>query len=348
MKNGFTTGSCAQAAAQGACRMLIRGKKVGTAVIETPSGRKLRLPLADPQIGKRFAACVVIKRSGEEPDVTQGAKIRARVRWLKGPGFRVRGGPGIGKVTKPGLAVPVGEWAINPVPRKMILKELAKWVPDGRGAEVTLSVQDGKRIARRTYNPKLGIVGGISILGTTGIVEPKSLKAYQASLALELNVLKAQGSPRAVLVLGYVGEKYALETLKIKKDALVKIGDHVGWTLRQCVKKGFKKVLLIGHIGKMIKLANGQFDTHCRFGDPRISLMAWYAERCGAAGETVREILRQTTAEATVPILEQTGLSAVFERIAKDVSAKAAAFIRRKIRIRCVLLSLEGKVLGIS
>ena len=348
MKNGFTTGSCAQAAAKGACLMLTRGKIVQTVAIETPSGIKLRLSLLDQRIGKRFAACAVIKKSGEEPDVTHGAKIRARVKWLKQRAVRIQGGPGIGKVTKPGLAVPVGEWAINPVPRKMILKEMSKLLPDNRGMELTLSVPRGKRIAKRTYNPKLGIIGGISIIGTTGIVEPKSLKAYKTSLALELNVLMAQGYTQAVLVLGYVGEKYVHEILKMKRDAIVKIGDHVGSMLKQCVKKGFEKVLLIGHIGKMIKLANGQFDTHCRFGDRRIFLMARYARLCGANEKTVREILKQTTAEATITILEKAGLATVFDRISRDVSAKASAFVRHKVGIQCVLLSLEGKALGSS
>lgn len=346
MKNGFTTGSCAQAAAKGAFLMLTRGKIVQSATIETPSGVKLRLPLVDQKIGGRSAACAVIKRSGEEPDVTHGAKICACVKWLKQRDVRIQGGPGIGKVTKPGLAMPVGEWAINPVPRRMILKEISKLLSDNRGVEVTLSVPGGKQIAKRTYNPKLGIIGGISIIGTTGIVKPKALEAYKTSLVLELNVLRAQGHTQAVLVLGYVGEKYAQEILKIKKDIIVKIGDHVGFMLEQCMKMGFEKVLLIGHIGKMIKLTGGQFDTHCRFGDRRISLMAQYARACGADEKTVREILKQTTAEATAAIIEKVGLVRVFDKISKDVAAEASALVYHKIIIQCVLLSLEGKALG--
>lgn len=346
MKNGFTTGSCAQAAAKGAFLMLVRGKIVQSAAIETPSGVKLRLPLVDQKIGGRSAACAVIKKSGEEPDVTHGAKICARVKWLKQRDVRIQGGPGIGKVTKPGLAMPVGEWAINPVPRRMIFKEISKLLPEKRGVAITLSVRGGKKIAERTYNPKLGIIGGISIIGTTGIVEPKSLKAYTTSLALELDVLRAQGYTQAVLVLGYVGEKYAREILKMEKDAVVKIGDHVGFMLEQCVKKGFEKVLLIGHIGKMIKLAGGQFDTHCRFGDQRISLMVRYARFCGANEKTVREILKQTTAEAAIAVLEKAGLAGVFDKMSEDAAAKASAFVHHKIGIRCVLLSLAGRVLG--
>lgn len=348
MKNGFTTGTCAQAATKGACIMLANQKIVNEVEVKTPSGIKLNLGLVDQKIGENFAECAVIKNSGEEPDVTNGAKIFVKVRLSGKEGVDIKGAEGVGRITKPGLAAGVGEWAINPVPRKMILKEASKFLSDDKGLEVTVSVPGGKELAERTYNPKLGITGGISIIGTTGIVEPKSLNAYRASLALELNVLKAQGYNKAVLVLGYVGEEYSKKTLKLKSDSIIKIGDHIGFMLRQCAKKSIKEVLLIGHIGKLIKVANGQFNTHCSFGDNRVSSIARYVKLYGADKKTIEDVLNETTAEATIEILRKAGLAKVFEKIAQDVSAKAREFVNNKVKIDCIILSLNGKVLGSS
>jgi len=349
MKNGFTTGTCAQAATKGACLMLAGNRIVDKVEVKTPSGVKLILDLAYQQLGKNFAKCAVIKKSAEAPDVTNGAKIFARVRLSEQKGVRIKGSQGVGKITKPGLAVKVGEWAINPVPREMILQEASRFLHKHKGFEITISVPGGKELAKRTYNPKLGIVGGISIIGTTGIVEPKSLDAYRASLALELNVLiKARGAKRVVLVLGHVGEKYAKGALKLKSNSIIKIGDHVGFMLKECAGKGVKNILLIGHIGKLVKVANGQFNTHCGFGDNRVNSIARYAKLCGAREGAIEDILNQTTAEATIGILNKAGLMNVFKKIAQETAAKAGEFVNNKVKIDCILLSLEGKVLGSS
>lgn len=348
MKNGFTTGTCAQAATKGACIMLADQKIVNEVEVKTPSGVRLNLGLVDQKIGENFAECAVIKRSGEEPDVTNGARIFVKVKLSRKEGVDIKGAEGVGKITKPGLAIGVGGWAINPVPRKMILKEASRFLPDDKGLEVTVSVPGGKELAARTYNPKLGIMGGISIIGTTGIVEPKSLDAYRASLALELDVLKAEGYNKAVLVLGYVGEKYSKKTLKLKRDSIIKIGDHVGFMLRQCAKKRIKEVLLIGHIGKLIKVAGGQFNTHCSFGDNRVSSIARYVKLYGADRKTIEDVLSATTAEATVEILKKAGFAKVFKKIAQDVSAKAQELVNNKVKVDCIILSLNGKVLGSS
>lgn len=348
MKNGFTTGTCGQAATKGACIMLTTKRIADEVMIETPSGVKLTLGLVGQQIGRNFAKCAVIKDSGDDPDVTNGARICAEVRIRGKKGVTLKGGKGVGKITKPGLALGVGEWAINPAPRKMILREASEFLPKDKGLEVTISVPDGEKLAKRTYNPRLGIVGGISIIGTTGIVEPRSLSAYRASLALELDVLKAQGYNKAVFILGYVGEKFCKEILKLKDDSIIKIGDHVGFMLQQCAKKKIKEVLLIGHIGKLIKVTSGQFNTHYSFGDNRVSSIARYAKLCGADKNTIKDILNEETAEATIEILNKAGLAKVFEKIARDISAKARKLVNNKIRIKCVLLSLEGKILGNS
>lgn len=348
MKKGFTTGTCAQAATRGACLMLTTRRIVEKVEVKTPSGIKLNLSLTDQRLGKNFAKCAVIKDSGDEPDVTNGARIFARVKLSEHRGVSLKGSEGVGRITKPGLAIGVGGWAINPVPRKMILKEASKFLPKDKGLEITITVPGGKDIAKKTYNPKLGIVGGISIIGTTGIVEPKSVDAYKASLSLELDVLKAQGIKKAVLVLGYVGERYAKETLKLKNDSIIKIGDHVGFMLKECVRKRIKEILLVGHIGKLIKITNGQFDTHYKHGDNRVSAIARYAKLCGADERIIEDISNQTTAEATIEILKKSGCARVFKRIAQDVLIKAQDFVNNKTKIECILLSLNGKALGRS
>jgi len=346
LKKGFTTGTCAQAAAQAASIMLSTKRLIKSVEVETPKGVKLRIKIMGQKIGRDFAQCGVIKDAGDDPDVTNGARIYARVQYTQGKGIYLRGAEGVGIVTKPGLAVRVGEYAINPTPREMIIKEVAAHLSRERGVEAIISVLDGREIAKRTFNPQLGIVGGISIIGTTGIVEPKSTDAYKTSLSLQLDVLKAAGYKKAVFVLGYVGEKFCREALKLKPDSMVKIGDHVGFMFSECVKKRIKKVLLIGHIGKLVKVANGQFDTNIKFGDQRIKTIMRYAKLCGAEKEIIEEISRQLSAEATIAILTKHNLTLVFDMIAKDTVNMINEFVKNKLVFDCILLSLQGEVLS--
>ena len=346
LRKGYTTGSCAQGAAKAATLALLGRRRVDEVELETPSGIKLLLPVIDTELGDRYARCGVVKDSGDDPDVTHGARIDATVRFSNRPGVTIRGGKGVGIVTKPGLAVPMGEHAINPVPREMILREVSGLLPDGQGVEVTITVPEGEALARKTFNPRLGIEGGISIIGTTGIVEPKSINAYRTSLSLELDVLRAQGLAIVTLVLGYVGERFCKNVLHLPEDSVIKIGDHVGYMLDRCGEKGFKEVLLVGHIGKLVKVAGGQFNTHFRFGDHRIETIADHARRRGADQELMETLFRQTTAEATIDFLREHGLMNVFDDIAKEVTLRVKHRVGEKFRIRCILLSLKGEVLA--
>jgi len=349
LKKGYTTGTCSQAATKAACLMLSRQVPLGKVEVVTASGVKLQLRVGDQKISQGSASCSVVKDAGDDIDVTHGAKIFSQARVLDHTGIILKGGKGIGKVTKPGLAVGVGDWAINPVPRKMILAEAAQFLSRKiKGLEITISVPQGRELAAKTFNPQLGIIGGISIIGTTGIVEPKSLDAYKASLALQLSVLKAQGHKKAVLVLGYMGERFCQEKLKLKSDEIIKIGDHVGFMLEQCAQKKFTEVLLIGHIGKLIKLTNGQFNTHYSFGDQRIESIGRYAKAAGVDKLILKKILQQKTAEATVAILKKAKLANVFFKIAQDVSRQARELVKHKLKINCLILSLKGEVLASS
>ncbi len=343
---GFTTGTCAQAAAKAASIMLFTKRLVKNVEVETPKGVKLNIKIVGQKIGGDFAQCGVIKDAGDDPDVTNGVRICARVQYSEKKGICLRGGEGVGIVTKPGLAVRVGEYAINPTPREMIIKEVTAHLSKEKGIEVIINVPEGKEIAKRTFNPRLGIVGGISIIGTTGIVEPKSTDAYKLSLSLQLDVLKAAGYKKAALVLGYVGEKFCRDALKLKLDSIVKIGDHVGFMLSECVKKKIKKAFLIGHIGKLVKVANGQLDTNIRFGDYRIKTIMHYAKLCGAKKEIIEEISRQISAEATIDILTKHDLTLVFDMIAKKTVDMINGFVNNQLSVDCILLSLQGEVLS--
>ena len=346
LRKGYTTGSCAQGAAKAATLMLLGRRRVDEVELETPSGTKLLLPVVDAELGDQYARCGVVKDSGDDPDVTHGARIYATVRFSDTPGVALRGGKGVGIVTKPGLAVPVGEHAINPTPREMILRDVSSLLPDGQGAEVTITVPEGEVLAEKTYNPRLGIKGGISIIGTTGIVEPKSINAYRTSLSLQLDVLRAQGTEKVTLVLGYVGERFCRNVLHLPEDSVIKIGDHVGYMLDQCREKGFKEVLLVGHVGKLVKVAGGQFNTHFRFGDRRIKTIVDHARRCGADQQIIEAILRETAAEATIDLLRKHGMMNVFNDIAGEVALRVKHRVGQKFKIRCILLSLKGEVLG--
>lgn len=362
LRYGYTTGACAQAAAKGAALMLMSQKLLKSVNIKIPSGKRLNLKLIGQKIGKNFVRCGVIKDAGSDSyDVTNGIKIYARVNLTQKPGINITGGKGIGRVTKPGLPISIGEYAINPTPRKMIIKEMLNIVDNSafpalparqahsapkRGFKVTISAPQGEKIAKRTFNPQIGIMGGISIIGTTGIVEPKSTEAYKTSLSLQLDVLKAQGHKKPALVLGYAGEKFCRENLNLVPDSIIKIGDHVGFMLKECVKKSIKEVILAGYIGKLIKLTNNQFNTHIDQGDRRISTIIKYAKSCGAKKAIIEEISHQTTAEAAAAILQRNELNKVFKLITHDIIAKINRLTNNKIEVNCMLLSLDSKLLA--
>jgi cobalt-precorrin-5B (C1)-methyltransferase len=344
LKKGFTTGTCAQAAAKASAIMLTTGKIIDIVDVTLPCGKKLNIPVIDQYIGDNFATCGVIKDAGDDPDVTNRAKIYAKIELLQAnSGIIITGGKGVGIVTKPGLPVKVGEYAINPIPRKMIYHDVSAIIQDVR---VTISVPDGEKLAKRTFNPRLGIIGGISILGTTGIVEPKSVDAYKISLSIQLDIAKACGINTIALVPGYVGEQFCKEELGLMDNEIVKIGDYVGFMLKKCVEKGIKEVMLIGHIGKLSKIAAGMFNTHSKFGDARMETISAYAAACGADKNIIKQLLNLNTAEASVEILKKHNLLKTFDEIAKKVVQRADEFVQHKIKIRCIILSMNKEIIG--
>ena len=302
-------------------------------------------------IGPSTARASVVKNSGDDAkyDVTHGIEILAAVSLHDGTGINVKGGEGIGIVTKPGLRVAIGEPAINPVPRKMINDSVQEVIPSNVSAEVIISVPDGTKVANRTYNPRLGIVGGISILGTTGIVKPRSLSAFIASLVAQIDVAVAQGHERLILVPGSIGESIAKQLLETSEatDEIIQTGDFIGYMINKAADKGVKEIIILGHAGKLVKLAAGIFNTNYRVGDARRETVAAYAAMAGAPRNVIEMIMHANTTDEMADALERFKLSEVtFNLIANSVKDRVVQRTGGKIKANIVLVSYDGRVLG--
>ncbi len=313
LRFGFTTGTCAAAAAKAATILLISGKAPETVSLRTPKGIDLSLPVHEPVRGADFASCAVRKDAGDDPDVTDGVLVFARVAFSDEPGIAIDGGVGVGRVTKPGLKQNIGEAAINPVPREMIrlaVETVAEeWEYRG-GLSVVISIPEGEALAEKTFNPRLGIVGGISILGTSGIVEPMSEDALIDSIVLEIRQRRALGDTVLVLTPGNYGADFLKERYGIADERIVKCSNYVGDALCAAAGAGFSEVLLCGHVGKFVKLSGGIFNTHSRLGDHRAELMAAAAKAAGADETTQRAMFDCVTTDEMLRILEENGVLA--------------------------------------
>lgn len=277
MRYGFTTGSCAAAASKAAAYMLLTGKRKNEITIETPKGISYTAQLVDINRNENEVSCAVKKDGGDDPDITTGAYIYAKVSYRESSGQKIEidGGTGVGRVTKPGLDQPVGNAAINHVPRQMIEKEVMQVcrLVDYQGSlRIEISVPDGEKLAGQTFNPRLGIAGGISILGTSGIVEPMSNQAIIDTIRIELNQRRIQGFDYVAVSPGNYGLDFMKKTYGYDLDRSVKCSNFIGDTIDMAVELGFQKLLLTGHIGKLIKVAGGIMNTHSKEADCRMEL----------------------------------------------------------------------------
>lgn len=347
MRYGFTTGSCAAAASKAAAYMLLTGKKKTEITIETPKGILYTAQIVDIDRKENEVSCAVEKDGGDDPDITTGALIYAKVSLGENKEQRIYidGGIGVGRVTKPGLDQPVGNAAINHVPREMIEKEVLQVcrITDYTGGlRVEISVPEGAKLAEHTFNPRLGIVGGISILGTSGIVEPMSNQAILDTIKVELNQRKAQGLDYVAVTPGNYGLDFMKKTYGYDLDKSVKCSNFIGDTIDMAVELGFQKMLLTGHIGKLIKVAGGIMNTHSKEGDCRMELLAAFAVKCGVKNEQVCRMLDCVTTEEAVRLLEECGkLNAVMtyamERICYYLNKRA----KGKLQIDCIMYANE-------
>lgn len=320
LRRGYTTGSCAAAASKAAAIMLLSQTPLRQVFLMTPAGIGLELPVLEPRIERASACCGIVKDSGDDPDVTGGLVIYAKVeKTAAAHEIVIDGGEGVGRVTKPGLDQPVGSAAINSVPRRMITQALAEVCEDfgyQGGLRVTISVPGGAEIAQKTFNPRLGIVGGISILGTTGIVEPMSDDAVIATIRTELSVRAAAGKKHVLFTPGNYGADYIKNMLHISPEIAVTTSNFIGDAFALAAEYGFEGAILVGHIGKAVKLAGGIFNTHSRWGDCRGEIFAAHAGMCGADAETVSSLMDSAVTDDMLAILDRKGLQkAVMESI---------------------------------
>ena len=358
LRKGFTTGSCGAAAAKAALHMLLTGSLKDEIEIITPGGAVFRTEVKDIFREGNRVRCAVVKDGGDDPDVTTGlhvtAEVRAEERADGDLEIQIEGGPGVGRVTLPGLDQPVGNAAINRVPRQMIEKELSEVAEllDFRGRiRVILSVPGGEAAAERTFNPRLGIEGGISILGTTGIVEPMSTRAILDTIRVELNQRKALGDRIAAVSPGNYGLNFMKETYGYDLNRSVKCSNYVGDTVDMVREMDFRGMLLTGHIGKLIKVSGGIMNTHSKEGDARMELLAAGVIRAGGSMDTLRGILNCRVTEEALGII-QAESSALLRTSMESVMDRSLYYLRKRageeLPVECILYSNEFGLLAVS
>jgi len=354
LRTGYTTGSCAAAAAKAATHMLVSGEVVGEVSLVTPAGILLYLEVEDIVKENNYVSCAIRKDSGDDPDVTNGILVYARVTFAQDDVVKskviLEAGEGIGRVTQKGLEQSIGDPAINLVPRRMIREaveeELQKAGID-RGVRVMIWVPDGEEIARKTFNPKLGIEGGISILGTTGIVEPMSEKALTDTIFVEMKVRRENGMDYCYVVPGNYGSDFLHDTLGYQEDAAVKCSNYVGEVIDDAVRLQMKGILLVGHIGKFIKLAAGIMNTHSRQADGRMEILAAHAAMAGGSRELIRQLMECITTTAALELLEKEG---ILKEVMSTVMIKIEEHLKHRagdgLEIGAVMFSKEMGILG--
>ena len=356
LRLGYTTGSCAAGAAKAAVNMLLSGKQIEKIKLMTPVGIGLILELLDIQHGEGFVSCAVRKDSGDDPDVTNGILVYAKVSKTN-TGVTIDGGEGIGRVTKPGLNRPVGAAAINTGPMMQIKDAVISTASEfgyAGGFNILIYAPEGTEIAKRTFNPRLGIEGGISILGTSGIVEPMSDASIVETIKLEMNRIYLDGSRYLLLAPGNIGKEFLQNRLRADEAKIVKCSNFIGESLSIAQKIGFKGMLLAGHIGKLVKLAGGIMNTHSRYGDCRMEIIAAHAGMFGGGAALIREIMLSATTDEALRLLYNAGLN---ESVVSSIISKIAFHMKAKVlnetetnetETGVIMFSSDKKVLGMT
>lgn len=352
LRTGYTTGSCAAAAAAAAVRMLLSGQRISEAGIVLANGQAAVFEIIDIYMDSEKVRCSVIKDAGDDPDATDGIRISAVVSRSDGTELLIDGGEGVGRVTGKGLQCAVGEAAINPVPRRMIgenVRRVADELSYEGGLQIIIEAENGEQIAQKTFNPRLGIVGGISILGTTGMVEPMSEKALVDTIKVLIDRHKADDPHTVLITPGNYGREYCRKNLGFDLDKGVKFSNYIGETLDYLVYSGFERVLLVGHMGKLVKIAGGVMNTHSSYADCRMEILAAHSALLGADAVTVRRIMGCPTTDAAIEVLDQAELS---EKVFASVLAKIVYHInyriKGKMQVEVLMFSSGDRVIAMT
>jgi cobalt-precorrin-5B (C1)-methyltransferase len=351
MRTGFTTGACATAAAAAATRSLLSRQRVSSITIPLPAGVEATFAVECHEVGNGAIRCSVIKDAGDDPDVTHGAEIVAVVQRQPEPAILLNGGVGVGVVTLPGLGLEIGGPAINPVPRRMILEAVASEAGkslEHEGLIVEISVPRGEELARRTLNARLGILGGISILGTTGIVRPFSTAAYRASVEQGVDVAVANGQREIAFSTGGRSERFAQSVLQLPEIAFVEMGEFTGHALRRCVRKGVRRAYICGMIGKLSKVAQGHFMTHVAGNRVDTAFLASLAAQAGAEKALEDRMAAANTAREVQELALAEHLGAFFELVAAATASSCTALVHGALEVECLLFDFDGTLLGRS
>ncbi|MCR1822268.1 MULTISPECIES: cobalt-precorrin-5B (C(1))-methyltransferase CbiD [Terrisporobacter] len=356
-RRGYTTGSCAAAAAKASVHMLFTNKKIENINIDTPKGIPLILKVKNIELKDKSAVCSIEKDGGDDIDATHTMDIFAKAELIprEDEEIIVTSGVGIGIVTKKGLSVEVGKPAINPVPMRMIRSEISKVLGENhkllnkdKSLKITIFAPQGEEIAKKTFNPRLGIVGGISILGTTGIVEPMSEDGWKKSLSIELEMKKAQGMDKIILVPGNHGEEFIREHLKIDMNNCVRMSNFVGYMLNEAKRLGFKKILMAGHIGKFIKISAGIFNTHSKVCDARNEIMIANLALMGADLDFLKDINECVTAEGAVEIIDKSKYTEIYNVLCNKCKERVEEYLNEDIQVEVYMFRMDKSLLGKS
>ena len=361
LREGYTTGTCAAGAAKGAAFGLAKGRIPDYVDIITPVNKLVKLKIKEKHICDNYAECCVKKDAGDDPDVTHGASIFCRLQDMqselqnsqkKGTLMQkivIEGGKGVGRVTKPGLQVAIGEPAINPVPRQMINDAISDvFSKNEYFLKATIHVPNGNKIAERTFNNRLGIYGGISIIGTTGFVRPMSEEAIKTSLKCELDIAKAEGFTTVILVPGNLAETAVKKAFKLKKEQVVLMSNFVGFMLTTASNHGFIDIILAGHPGKLAKLVRGDFNTHSSMSKQANDIIINLIKSEGIEQNVIDIIKNSTTVEGMLQEIRKIDKLHIFNKLAETIAASASSFLKHKHKIGVILFDMTKRIVGLS
>jgi len=350
LKTGYTTGSSAAAASKAALLSIINQKKIDNVDILLPKRSYVQIPIYSCEFETDNASCSVIKNGGDDPDVTHGAEIIVKLSFTeKINEIEIDGGEGVGIVTKPGLGLEINKPAINPVPKKMItenLREVGKEVLSEKGIKVVISVPKGEELGPKTDNPRLGIMGGISILGTSGIVIPFSTAAYAASIRQNVDVAIAMGNDTVVLTTGGRSEDFAKKIVDLPEHCFVQIGDFSGYAIQQCGRKDINKAYVVGFIGKLAKMAAGVKQTHVKGSKVDMGFLSALAQKCNANENIIQDIKKANTARHVSEIIQKNKIEGFFDLICNETYKHMRKHSEEKVVIDVILFDFEGNILA--